>query len=278
MPDTGPKPTSDPMPTDPSSKGAMRAGPVPGRSAPAYLRIAADLRERIMAGDLPPGGKLPTEAELRRRYAVSSTVAKWAVSLLKSEGLVEGRRGSGVYVRVVRRITRHAAVRSARGGSGSASPFARDATRAGHSGSCEHESAREAADTRVAVRLAIEPGEPVMRTAYRFLADGEPVQLSTSWEPVALTGGTPVEWPEGGPAVGVVPRMDLIGVRVDEFVERVTARPASPRECQALVLPQRGAHVLLIERTYLAAGRPVETADIVFPGDRYDLVYRLPVD
>lgn len=245
---------------------------------PAYLRIAADLRARISAGELPPGGRLPTEAELRRQYAVSSTVAKWAISVLKGEGLVEGRRGSGVYVRTVRRITRHAGGRSVRGGAGPTSPFARDAARAGHTGSWEHASERTVADARVAVRLAVEPGDPVMRTAYRFLADGEPIQLSTSWEPLAVTGGTEVEWPEAGSAIGVVARMDLIGVRIDEFVERVSARPATSREGLELALPVRGAYVLLIERTYLAGGRPVETADIVFPGDRYDLVYRAPVD
>jgi len=32
------------------------------------------------------------------------------------------------------------------------------------------------------------------------------------------------------------------------------------------------------ERTYLAAGRPVEIADIVLVGDRYQVEYRFPVD
>jgi hypothetical protein len=64
-----------------------------------------------------------------------------------------------------------------------------------------------------------------MRTDYRFIADAAPVQLSTSWEPLSITGGTDVEWPEDGAAVGVVARMDRIGRRIDEFVERVTARP-----------------------------------------------------
>lgn len=29
---------------------------------PTYLRIAADLRQQISQGDLPPGAKLPSEA------------------------------------------------------------------------------------------------------------------------------------------------------------------------------------------------------------------------
>jgi hypothetical protein len=35
-----------------------------------------------------------------------------------------------------------------------------------------------------------------MRTRYTFLADGEPVTLPTSWEPLALTEGTPIMFPE----------------------------------------------------------------------------------
>jgi DNA-binding GntR family transcriptional regulator len=35
--------------------------------------------------------------------------------------------------------------------------------------------------------------------------------------------------------------------------------------------------VLVIERTYYASGRAVETADVVVPADRYKLAYHLPV-
>lgn len=37
------------------------------------------------------------------------------------------------------------------------------------------------------------------------------------------------------------------------------------------------AHVVAVQRTYFAQGEPVETADIVIPSDRYELVYRAPV-
>jgi GntR family transcriptional regulator len=248
-------------------------------TSPAYLRIAAQLRAQITSGELAPGDQLPTETELMAEHGVSRTVAKWAISTLKGDGLVEGRRGSGVYVRSVRRIVRESASRDARTrGGATTSPFARDTAAAGHHGGWEHHSAHEKADATVAARLSITPGDPVMRTSYRFLADDAPIQLSTSWEPLAVTGGTPVEWPEDGAAVGVVARMDHIGVRIDETTERITARTATADERERLNLPARGAYVMVVERTYRAGGRPVETADIVFPGDRYELVYRIPVD
>jgi GntR family transcriptional regulator len=247
-------------------------------ASPAYLRVAAQLRAQITSGELAPGDQLPTETELMAEHGVSRTVAKWAISVLKGEGIVEGRRGSGVYVRTIRRIVRESHGRGVRTVDGATSPFARDAAGAGHRGSWNHSSRHEPADAVTAARLAVDPGDQVMRTSYLFLADDSPIQISTSWEPLAITGGTPVEWPEEGAAVGVVARMDHIGVRVDETIERVTARAATPDEMDRLMLPARGSYVLVIERTYLADGRPVETADIVFPGDRYELVDRIPVD
>jgi GntR family transcriptional regulator len=109
------------------------------------------------------------------------------------------------------------------------------------------------------------------------MTDGAPIQLSTSWEPLAITGGTAVEWPEDGAAVGVVARMDRIGRHVDEFVERVTARLATEDEAVRLHLDIE-TPVLAIVRTYYAASVAVETADIVIGGDSYELVYRVPVD
>ncbi len=250
---------------------------MPNDELPAYLTIAADLRSRIAAGEFPPGSRLPTEAEQARHYGVSIQPVKMARQLLISESLVEGRRGSGVYVRQVRRMVRLGHGSNQRAQPGSTSPFARDAAAAGLAPSWTHESSRTTCPPDVAARLQVEPGEPVMQTRYQFLADSDPIQLSTSWEPLSLTGGTDVERPEDGAAIGVVARMDRIGVRIDESEERVTARSAMPDEIGALKLPSRGADVLVVRRTYYAQGKPVETADIVIPSERYELVYRAPV-
>jgi GntR family transcriptional regulator len=244
---------------------------------PAYLRIAADLRARILAGEYAPGDKIPTETQLMAMYGVSRTPAKMAISELKRDGLVEGRRGSGVYVREIRRLIRRSAWRDIRSPGGSTSPFARDAAAAGRRGRWDHESERMPADLETARRLAIEPGDPVMSSRYVFYADNDPVQMAYSREPLAITGGTPVEWPEEGAGVGVVARFDVIGVHIDEAIEEIYPRLAHPQEIDALRLPRRGGFVIVIERTYYAEGRPVETADIVLQGDRYRLQYRLPI-
>ena len=64
-----------------------------------YLRIVEDLRRSIAVGDLPPGEKLPSNAELKRRYDVASQTAQNAINALKAENLVYGVAGKGVFVR-----------------------------------------------------------------------------------------------------------------------------------------------------------------------------------
>ncbi|MEU9762791.1 GntR family transcriptional regulator [Streptomyces sp. NPDC047985] len=243
---------------------------------PAYLRVASDLREKIVNGSLPPRTRLPSQARIREEYGVSDTVALEARKVLMAEGLVEGRSGSGTYVReqpVPRRIAR-SGYRPVSG----ASSFRQEQTADGARGTWESRSEQEGASGPVAERLGIEPGDRVMRTSYTFREAGEPMMLSTSWEPLTLTGRTPVMLPEEGPlgGCGVVERMAAIDVVVDNVVEQVGARPGLAEELLALGgVP--GHVVMVIERTFYASGRPVETADVVVPADRFRVAYHLPV-
>ncbi|QFZ21576.1 GntR family transcriptional regulator [Saccharothrix syringae] len=243
---------------------------------PAYAQIANDYRTKIIDGTLPAGAKLPSESELMSRYGVSRVVARQAIGVLRNEGLVDSHSGKGSFVRPRQRVERMARNRYRR--HKSTGEFADDARRAGATTDIEAGSARAAAPYDIATRLKIAPNAPVMRTGYRFLANGRPVQVSTSYEPLALTEGTDVERPEEGPLAGrgVINRMDRIGIRVTEVVESVTTRAPLPREVEALDIPP-GVHVFTIERTFLADDLPVETCDIVVPGDRYGLTYRIPV-
>ncbi|BCL17236.1 GntR family transcriptional regulator [Micromonospora sagamiensis] len=249
------------------------------KEPPNYQRVVDDLRSRILSGQLGPGDKLPTEKELQQRWGFSTTIIKHALTLLRSEGLIEGRRGSGNYVRDRTQLVRRAHSRDMRKRLGSTSPFARDSEAAGKQPTWEANSRRIPATPRIAGRLGLQTGDLVMHTTYRYLADGVPIQLADSYEPLSITGGTPIEYPEQGPVIGVVARMDFIGVNIDRYVEEVTSRPAVPEEADALELDRRGGRwVIAIERTYYAGQTAVEFADIVFPGDRYRLIYEVPVD
>ncbi|MFD8228778.1 GntR family transcriptional regulator [Streptomyces massasporeus] len=243
---------------------------------PAYLRVAGDLRKKIVDGQLPPHTRLPSQARIRQEYGVSDTVALEARKVLMAEGLVEGRSGSGTYVRerpVPRRISR-----SGYRPTGGATPFRQEQADGEGRGTWESSSEQSEASVAVAERLGIEPGDRVMCTRYLYREGGEAMMLSTSWEPLTVTGRTPVMLPEEGPVggMGVVERMRAIDVIVDNVTEEVGARPGLAEEL--LVLGGVPGHVVLvIQRTFYASGRPVETADVVVPADRYRVAYHLPV-
>ena len=62
-------------------------------------QVADALAAEIRDGRLGANSKLPTEAALVLRFAVSRTVVREALSRLKSLDLVESQQGSGVYVK-----------------------------------------------------------------------------------------------------------------------------------------------------------------------------------
>ncbi|MFV0625666.1 FadR/GntR family transcriptional regulator [Sphingomonas sp. ac-8] len=63
-----------------------------------YRAIIDALQADIAAGRFAPGDRLPTERELVERFAVSRLTVREAVIGMEIVGLVEARRGSGVYV------------------------------------------------------------------------------------------------------------------------------------------------------------------------------------
>lgn len=65
---------------------------------PASRQIADHIAAQISAGELEPGDRLPSTAELRRAWKASGETVRAAVDLLRSRGLVIGRHGVGVFV------------------------------------------------------------------------------------------------------------------------------------------------------------------------------------
>ncbi|WAX79024.1 GntR family transcriptional regulator [Streptomyces sp. KMM 9044] len=246
---------------------------------PPYLRIADELRRRIAEHEWEPGERLPSRAQIGQEYGVGDNVVRRAQELLISQGVLEGRAGSGTYVAEPRQ--RVCVVRSSarNGEQPSGSPFRADMKTVGRHGDWESRTeAKVPAPAEIAARLGIAEGDLCVRTAYEFLADGRPVQLSTSWEPYDLTAGTLVVLPEGGPhaGAGVVNRMAAISITVSHAVEQPEPRRATAEEAPLLGI-QKGSLVTHIRRTYYSdQGRPVETADIVVPAALCEIVYEIP--
>ncbi|MEV0603195.1 GntR family transcriptional regulator [Streptomyces sp. NPDC050315] len=245
-----------------------------GEHRPVFQRIADDLRRQIDEGVLAVGARIPSRAELKRAYEASDQTVDRAVRVLKAAGYAEGQFGRGVFV--ADRAPLGVLLRS----TGAVdSPFAASITHANSSEGApltwEASSTTEAATEPVARRLRIAPGDSVVRSQYEYLAGRRPVQLATSWEPLAITEGTDVVFPEHGPYArrGVRGRMAAIGIRVVRAEERVGSRPAASAEAEALGCAP-GSCVTTVERTHFDAdGRAVETSDIVVRADRWQLAY-----
>jgi DNA-binding GntR family transcriptional regulator len=241
---------------------------------PVYLRVLEDLRMRIREGVLEPGARVPSRNAIIARYGVGETAAKHALQVLATEGLIEARAGSGSYVRKppAARHLEHDRLHFP------GSPFGIEESGSPASAyvGWEHHTEHVVPSAGVARRLgAVMAPALVTATRYLMTADGQPVQLATSYEPAGLTEGSAVALPEQGPYAGrgVIERMRAIGIEVDQVLEELSVRTCLLAEAAALAMPAASA-VVVIERTHFAGGVPVETADIVIPADRYRLRYR----
>jgi len=152
--------------------------PIP-RPPPLWRAIAATLQDEIAKGTYPMGSKLPTEADLARRFAVNRHTVRAALADLAAAGAVHARRGSGVYVTQMkadyhlgRRVRFHQNI-AALGRLPS-----RQITRA--------ETLPASADEAAALGLLA--GQAVHLVEGISLADGQPIAMFRSAFPATLTG------------------------------------------------------------------------------------------
>ncbi|MDY5131754.1 GntR family transcriptional regulator, partial [Actinotignum timonense] len=67
-------------------------------AVPIYVQLAEDLRRRILSGELGPGEKVMSTTEYAATYRINPATANKAFSLLVEEGILEKRRGIGMFV------------------------------------------------------------------------------------------------------------------------------------------------------------------------------------
>ena len=64
-----------------------------------FRQVADTLRAAIAAGEYPPGGRLPKEADLSARFACSRDTVRDALAVLVAEGHLVKQRGERTTVR-----------------------------------------------------------------------------------------------------------------------------------------------------------------------------------
>lgn len=240
-----------------------------------YREIAASLREQITSGELARGDKLPSNRDLMETHGAALATVQKAVSLLASEGLVVARTGSGTFVREQPRITRISRQRFYRSNRDEGlAAYLAEAEATGRTASVEIldvSGPRTNAPIWATDLLGIEDDAPVLVRYRKYLSDGSPDQIATSYIPWELADGTPMIDDNPGPG-GIYARLEDAGHTIERFAEGVETRMPTPEERDLLNI-QAGSPVLVVTRVAHSSNRPVEVCWQVKAGDRWSLLY-----
>lgn len=175
---------------------------------PKYDQIAADLRGRIVRGELAAGDALPSERELTEHWGVARATVVRALDVLRQESLIETRQGAGSLV-----CERTALVRTA------GERYAKAAATGTIYTAGEHAEILAAecvpAPDDVATALDVDPGATVVRR-HRVTYEGDaPVATSHSWFTADV-----------GEAAPRLTQQERIFEGTTRYVERETGRRA----------------------------------------------------
>lgn len=254
------------------------------RSDRAVHRQLADLlRDRVIAGEFPPGAALPSEPKLVDQYGISRTAVRQGLAILKAEGVILSEQGRGWFVREHRIVRRMASSRyqaelnqlARPTDQRDQAPFTYD-----HHDFRFFELGRHfttvPADEDLAEVFGVEVRTPLLRRTFVFYFDSEPHRRSYSYLLAEMVRDTPVENPDNEPwPGGTMAQLDFVGVRVTAVEETISARMPTLDEADELHIDE-GVPVIAVRRRMLSGERVVEACvDIVIPADRVELHYRM---
>jgi GntR family transcriptional regulator len=230
-----------------------------------YRQVAEAIRRRIGAGEYPSGA-LETEAKLGEAFGVSRITVRKALDLLREEGIVTSRKGSGWRVAVdpLRQVlgtfpTVEAALRD------DGHDFTRRIL----------EFTYETAPPEIVRHLA--PGSKqrrleVLRVRRLNLADEHVFDLVTTWVPsdvAAPLSRADVE------SHGVFGSLRRHGVASGDVLQTITAASATADDARHLGV-HTGSPLLVVEQTTSdPAGRTIKFSEHRYPAHRIHLEVRI---
>src|SRR6187200_3533366 len=71
----------------------------PIKREPLATQVARRLVEFILAGEIEPGGRMPSERQLAEAFGVGRSAVREAIAALTLIGLIEVRHGDGTYLK-----------------------------------------------------------------------------------------------------------------------------------------------------------------------------------
>lgn len=240
---------------------------------PLHERIATDLRRQILSGDRPAGSRMPTTPELKLQFDASNATIQKALGVLKAEGLLVGRAGSGVTVQDHRRRTIRPAATSQPAEPGEPYRWLTEAKKDGRQGRSRILRVAEVQPPAdVAEALALGEGGVAVLRAQLLTLDDEPAELVHSFYPVELARGTAMA--ERQRIKGGTPTLLAeMGYPPRRTVDRVVADEPTQEEYDALELPSPLPVLRTLRVVYSDNDRPIEVTVMAKAGHLYQIQY-----
>jgi len=228
---------------------------------PAYFQIARDIRRRIGEQEWAAGQRIAPELALTEQYGVSRVTIRQALAELVKDDLLERKKGSGTFVRPQPRpliydlnLTLGA--------------YASRIRAMGFTNRAEVLEAELVEDPPADVRqaLALPPDAAAAYLQRRILINEEPSALYRSWFGAGVVPGIEAcPGLTGSLSDVLAEQYGVVPVRSEMRLEVVR----STREEASLLGTSSDVPLfVVISTTHLADGRPLEHAQMTWPGDR----------
>ena len=228
---------------------------------PLGREIAEDLRRRIVGGEFPPGARLPSETDLAAAYRVSRVTIRTAAKALESQGLVDIRHGSGMFV-----VDFGGQIRS---GVQELRSITETIAEMGLEPGVEYHSiSRRPGSRHESTRLHLDSGADVLELQRAITADGEVVAYSYDVLPAGdMT--TEVEKSFGdGSMFASMDRIGLVSVRALAELHAVHSADIGWGDDR----PDNGLYLLLNQVHFDRDGTPVAYSQTYFVEGRFQFV------
>ena len=227
------------------------------QAAARYLQVKDFILERIAAGTLRAGERVPSENELTRTLTVSRMTANRALRELAADGVLVRVAGVGTFVAEQRVHAHPLEVRNiadeirARGHEYRVKVLALDSL---------------SASRELAERCGVKPGAQLDYSLLTHFEDAAPLQVEERYvNPQVAPGYLRNDFSR------TTPHEFLIRVAPLQRAEHIVRALVPERRIRRLLRLAAGEACLLIMRRTFSHGRIASVADLYHPGSRYEL-------
>ncbi len=220
--------------------------------------IRRELEREIESGALDVGDRLPSEAELQKRFSVSRAPVRQALDRLEATGVIYRAQGRGSFVRE-RKIG--SALRDM-------VSFGQELRQTGHQVQPKTLAVQLiAADATAASDLGLEVGSPVIALKRLYVVDGEPLAIFDH----RIRPIVEIEYiRQAGDFPSLYSLLRESGYELYGASEAIGAALLTAEEAAFLNVPQPAAALVMKRVSRTATDLPVESTDYRVRADRYE--------